>query len=302
LHARIRAGERITQMHSQLRENNDQIASSLDKIQILYDALENDLLEAKKLQQSLVPIRFQELGASQVSVVLKSCGHVGGDLVGFFSISEKQVGIFSIDVSGHGLSSALMTARLAGYLSGSNPDQNIALDVSDDDTISAKSPAAVAKKFNDLIFSEIDTEHYFTLVLAIIDIDTGYVVFTQAGHPYSAVQHADGSVSFHGDGGLPIGLLPEAEFTDSYLTLRAGDRLLLASDGITECQNDENKLLEDEGLADLMTKYKDVPANALLDSLIWELSNYTKDGEFDDDISAVMFEYNHQRKTDLAKN
>ena len=62
LHARIRAGERITQMHSQLRENNDQIASSLDKIQILYDALENDLLEAKKLSSLLSQLDFRNWG------------------------------------------------------------------------------------------------------------------------------------------------------------------------------------------------------------------------------------------------
>jgi len=300
LHARIRAGERITQMHAELRTKNGQISKTLNKIQVLYDALESDLIEAKKLQQSLVPIRFQKMATSQVSAVLKSSGHVGGDLVGFFPVSPELVGLFSIDVSGHGLSSALMTARLAGYLSGTNPDQNIALDISKEGEITAKSPAAVARRFNELIFSEIETEHYFTLVLAFINLRSGEVTFTQAGHPYPAVQKSNGEVRFYGEGGLPIGLLPGAEFTDNYLKLETGDRLLIASDGITECQNSEGALLNDEGLARLMQTYKKSQSNAFLDAIIWDLTRYCENERFDDDISAVLFEFDYLDKIDAA--
>ena len=302
LHARIRAGERIAQMHAELRLKNAQISTSLDKIQCLYDTLEKDLVEAKKLQQSLVPVRYQTYQTSQVSAVLKSSGHVGGDLVGFFPVTDAQIGIYSIDVSGHGMSSALMTARLAGYLSGTNPDQNIALDISKDGLISAKSPAAVAKKFNELIFSEIDTEHYFTLALAFVDLESGEVEFTQAGHPYPAVQKSDGSVHFHGSGGLPIGLMEGASYTDCHLTLSKGDRILLASDGVTECQDENGVLLEDEGLAEIMKNYHNVQSNAFLDALIWDLTAFSADQRFEDDVSGVMFEFDVIPTTDLAKD
>ncbi|WP_420861802.1 PP2C family protein-serine/threonine phosphatase [Algirhabdus cladophorae] len=293
LHARIRAGERILKMHEQLAEKNREISLTLNELQSVYTTLDNDLREAKKLQQSLVPVRFQEFGPSNVAAILKSCGHVGGDLVGFFEIDANQIGLFSIDVSGHGMSSALMTARLAGYLSAANPTQNIALDVRADGTIVPRRPSVVAEDFNNLIFSEIETEHYFTLIYAVVNLETGVVDFTQAGHPHPAVLAPDGTVEFHGTGGLPIGLIEDATFDDMQLQLRRGDRLFLASDGITEAQDLEGTLLEDEGLAQILTQNRQSHGNSLLEAIVWDLTDYAANGEFDDDVSAVLFEYNH---------
>jgi sigma-B regulation protein RsbU (phosphoserine phosphatase) len=116
LRARIAAGARILQMERELTEKNRLITSTLDELQSLYDSLDSDLIEAKKLQQSLVSERYRDFGTAEVSLLLQSAGHVGGDLVGMFPISEGRIGLYGIDVSGHGISSALMTARLAGYL------------------------------------------------------------------------------------------------------------------------------------------------------------------------------------------
>jgi sigma-B regulation protein RsbU (phosphoserine phosphatase) len=127
LRARIAAGARILQMERELTEKNRLITSTLDELQSLYDSLDSDLIEAKKLQQSLVSERYRDFGTAEVSLLLQSAGHVGGDLVGMFPISEGRIGLYGIDVSGHGISSALMTARLAGYLSSSVPEQNLAL-------------------------------------------------------------------------------------------------------------------------------------------------------------------------------
>jgi len=296
LHARIRVGERIAKMHQQLAEKNDEISRTLDELQVVYTTLDNDLREAQKLQQSLVPVRYQEFGKSNVAAILQSCGHVGGDLVGFFEIDDTRIGLFSIDVSGHGMSSALMTARLAGYLSAANPIQNIALDVTSEGKVTPRKPSKVAEDFNNLVFTEIETEHYFTLLYAVVNLETGHVDFTQAGHPHPAILSPDGTVTFHGTGGLPIGLLEEATFDDMELQLSTGDRFFLASDGITEAQDDNETLLEDEGLADILTKNKERHGNSLLDAIIWDLTDYAANGEFDDDVSAVLFEFNQKPK------
>lgn len=166
LRARIRAGERIQQMERELTDKNRTVTDALAEIQCLYDIIDRDLIEAKKLQQSLVKERYRDFGTAEVSLLLRPSGHVGGDLVGFFPISSTQIGLFSIDVSGHGITSALMTARLAGFLSGSTPDQNLALVHCDGGGYSARSPALVAEHLNRIVLGEMDTEHYFTLLLA----------------------------------------------------------------------------------------------------------------------------------------
>ena len=141
LRARITAGERILKMQSELSAKNQMISETLDELQRLYNSLDSDLIEAKKLQQSLVRERHRAFPGGNLSLLLRSSGHVGGDLVGFYPAAAGHLGLYAIDVSGHGISSALMTARLAGYLSGSAPDQNIALEKLPDETYRSRPPA-----------------------------------------------------------------------------------------------------------------------------------------------------------------
>jgi len=209
--ARIRAGERILTMERELTKKNVLINETLREISTLYDALDQDLIEARNLQQSLVRERYRDFGAAQVSLLLRPSGHVGGDLVGFFPISDTQIGLFSIDVSGHGVASALMTARLAAYLSGSSVEQNLALCRDEDGNVTARSPAIAAIHLNDLIQKEMETEIYFTMALGHFDMVTGLATLVQCGHPKAVIQRADGDVEFCGDGGLPIGLIVGAK-------------------------------------------------------------------------------------------
>jgi len=180
--ARIHAGERILTMERELTKKNVLINETLREISTLYDALDQDLIEARNLQQSLVRERYRDFGAAQVSLLLRPSGHVGGDLVGFFPISDTQIGLFSIDVSGHGVASALMTARLAAYLSGSSVEQNLALCRDEDGNVTARSPAIAAAQLNDLIQNEMETEIYFTMALGHFDMASGLATLVQCGH------------------------------------------------------------------------------------------------------------------------
>ena len=292
LRARIRAGERIQQMERELTEKNRTVTSALAEIQCLYDTIDRDLIEAKKLQQSLIKERYRDFGAAEVSLLLRPSGHVGGDLVGFFQISSSQIGLFSIDVSGHGITSALMTARLAGFLSGSTPDQNLALVQCEDGGYSARSPALVAEHLNRIVLGEMDTEHYFTLLLAHLDLDTGTVVATQAGHPHPAIQRADGAVELCGQGGLPVGLLPDATYEDFSITLNPGDRLFLMSDGITECPGENDEMLDEDGVIEMLVRNASIRGTGFLEAVMWYLNDYSGGQDFPDDISAILLEFN----------
>lgn len=291
LRARINAGERILQMQRELTEKNRLITVTLDELQRLYDSLDNDLLEAKKLQQSLLRERKKSFETGDLSLMLRSSGHVGGDLVGFFPAGEGQLGVFAIDVSGHGISSALMTARLAGYLSATAPDQNVALHKLPDGSFAMRPPEETIAILNDMVLTEMETEHYFTLLLACIDLTSGAVVLSQAGHPHPAVQRRDGRVEQYGTGGFPVGLVGGVTFEQYSINLSPGDRLLLLSDGVTECPNETEAMLGEEGLTRIMEKLKDIKGANLLEALLWELTDFAGNGDFPDDVSGILFEY-----------
>jgi len=291
LRARIAAGARILQMERELTDKNRLITSTLNELQSLYDSLDSDLIEAKKLQQSLVSERYRDFGTAEVSLLLQSAGHVGGDLVGMFPITEGRIGLYGIDVSGHGISSALMTARLAGYLSSSVPEQNLALQKTRGGGFAPRPPAEAIAMLNRVIMSEMETEHYFTIALADVDLMSGHVIIAQAGHPYPALQRAGGAVEFIGQGGLPVGLIDAAEFQQFEVTMAPGDRLLIHSDGVTECAARNGALLDEAGLARILRDLRQTRGPAFLESLIWKLSDFAGDADFQDDISAVLLEF-----------
>ena len=291
LRARISAGERILKMQRELTQKNRVISDTLSELQRVYDSLDHDLIEAKKLQQSLVRDRFKRFEQGSIAMSLHSSGHVGGDLVGHFPITAHRVGLFAIDVSGHGISSALMTARLAGYLGSASPEQNVALWKRPEGGYDAHPPSRVVKALNTLLLSELETEHYFTMVLADVDLSTGRVVMTQAGHPRPIVQNSAGDLTSVGQGGLPVGLIETAEYSQFELTLARGDRLLILSDGVSECYNPEGAMLGEERLDALLRELSDVGGEAFFEALLWKLGEFAGHSRFSDDISGILLEY-----------
>lgn len=294
LRARISAGDRILSMQNELSDKNTVINRTLDKLRDAYDMIDRDLKQARKIQESLVPERSRWFGASEVSLLLKPCGHIGGDLVGMFSPGTNRLAFYCIDVSGHGITSAMMTARLGGYLSSDHFDQNIGTERRFDKFFALLPPAEVARRLNMRLAVDQGIDEYFTMAYATVDLTSGHVRMVQAGHPPPVIIKASGGVEFVGEGGLPIGLVPDADFGQMEFYLSPGDQLLLYSDGITECTLKSGDMLEEEGLGRLLEQIgPQERGQDLLDDLFWSLTQKLgPDAGFDDDVSAALLQFN----------
>ena len=243
------------------------------------------------MQMALVRDRVRDYGASQASLLLKPSGHVGGDLVGTFDAGENVVALYAIDVSGHGIASALLTARVAGYLSNGAPEQNIALERAESGEYRRRPPHDVALALNKLMVSEVKSDLYFTMSLAYVDQTTGRVEITQCGHPNPAILSPDGRVRFHGSGGLPIGLVTDATYETASFDLAPGERLVLYSDGFTESRDASGAELEEDGFAALLSKNAGLRGQEFFEALTWDLDYFTDGPTMPDDISSVVFDY-----------
>lgn len=294
LRARITAGERLIKMQHAVVEKNRLLESTLNKLQSVYDAVARDLVEARRLQQSLVPERQLSYDGADVSLLLQPSGHVGGDIVGAFQDTHDRLAVYSIDVSGHGIASALLNARLAGYLSPTSPAHNLALKPDGTGGYQLHAPDEICQRLNALLIADLETELYFTMSFAVIDLGTGAVELSQAGHPNPMIQRKFGAVEFPGDGGMPIGLLEDAVFGTIRFELEPGDRVFLYTDGFTEQVDPEGVMLEETGLTRLAKEFADAPGQDFLDALVWSLSNFAGERDFDDDLSGALIEYKGQ--------
>ncbi len=293
LRSRLNAGMRIISMERELSEQHRLVTETLTELRQIHDGIENDLKQARRIQQSLVPERSQCFGTSRVSLLLKPLGHVGGDLVGMFSPRGDMLGLYCIDVSGHGITSAMVTARVAGYLSSKFPEQNVALEKRSDGYFAMRGPDETAELLNHRLCADPGADEYLTLAYCAVDLQRGFVKFVQAGHPPPLLIRANGEHEFVGVGGLPIGLIDDARYESTHVKLEKGDRLLLYSDGFTEAVGTDGTMLDEDGFSKLVASVpSDVNGEEFLQDLFWKLASRSEqDDGLSDDVSAVLFEY-----------
>ncbi|ETX29631.1 PP2C family protein-serine/threonine phosphatase [Roseivivax isoporae] len=301
LRARIAAGARIVSMQRELSQKNQVISDTLAKLQTLYDAIDRDLRQARRIQQALVPERSRVFGRSRVSLLLRPCGHVGGDLVGMFSPGDGTLGFYAIDVSGHGITSAMMTARVAGYLSPRHPEQNVALEHRPGQGYALRHPVEVMRRLNERLTLDPGVDEYLTMHYATVDLASGRCLIVQAGHPPALHLPAGRPPGYIGEGGLPIGLVEGVSHSAQDVTLAEGDRLLLFSDGFIEAATRDGGMLGPEGLLRLVAACGAAAGTEFLDDLFWRLAAELPEGEgLQDDVSAALLEFAPSEGPDQA--
>ena len=292
LRARIHAAERIVRMQRELSAKNAMISDTLAELQSVYAAIDRDLRHARRIQASLVPERVRDFGTARVSLLLEPCGHVGGDLVGAFRAGRGRIGLYGIDVSGHGIASSMVAARVAGYLSDRHPEQNLAL-IRNSGAFEPQPPEIVAQRLNERLTKDPGVEEFFTMLYGTVDLTSGQVAMVQAGHPNPLLIRADGNLHFLGTGGLPIGLVDRVNHERTEIRLRPGDRLLVYSDGFIEAETREGGILGEDALARLVRAIDPARCGAdFLDELHQRLIDAMPPGaHLSDDVSAALLEY-----------
>jgi sigma-B regulation protein RsbU (phosphoserine phosphatase) len=298
LRARLQAGARLLDMQAELAEKNRLMAATVDQLQEVHDALDRDLAAARQLQTGLVRGRQADFGAASVALMLQPSGHIGGDLVGYVPLGPQRIGLFAVDVAGHGVASAMMAARLAGLLSAASPEGNMTQAPAagpyawpEGKGPSILPPDEVVARLNTMVVEHMQVEQYFTCIWADADLTSGLVRLVQAGHPHPLVLRKDTTIEQVGAGGMPVGLLAEARYEVTEVHLNPGDRMLLMSDGLTEAADANGCQLGETGLRRILARNAGVAGTALLDALAWEVESHIATTMPGDDLSAVLFEF-----------
>jgi sigma-B regulation protein RsbU (phosphoserine phosphatase) len=139
---------------------------------------------------------------------------------------------------------------------------------------------------------------YFTMVYGILDKQSGRLRLAQAGHPSPILLRGDNSIESLGDGGFPLGMLPDRTFDPLEYQLEKGDRLILCSDGVLECTNAAGEEFGRQRFMELLNRHRHASLDALLELLQSTMHEWAGSTEFADDVSLLALELEFQCAAD----
>jgi sigma-B regulation protein RsbU (phosphoserine phosphatase) len=250
------------------------------------EALEHDLQLAARVQQALLPPVELQLGGLRIARAFHPCTDLAGDAVGVVAFPHGQVGLYVLDVSGHGVGAALLSFTLNHMLS---PSVEGALLIEETaDGLSVVPPSRVAERLNRQ-FPMDRTQQYFTFVYGVFDASRGRFQYVIAGHPSPIFLPRTGPPApLHG-GGLPIGMIEHATYDDETVTLQPGDRLCFYTDGVIEALDASEQEFGSERLMAEVDRQRDRPLRAGLDHVA-DLVRDWSEGHLRDDVSLLAIE------------
>ena len=284
--ARLKVGLRITNLEHDLALRNQE----LEKIN---DRMRRDLEAAAKIQHSLLPTQLPECEKVNFAWKYVPCDELAGDTLNLFHLDEDHVGLYLLDVSGHGVPAALLSVNLSRILN-PNPEQSDLLKEQIPGTpgYHLVAPEEVADRLNQRFPLDSTTEQYFTIQYGQLNIKSGSLTFISAGHPPMIHLKADGSSQAIQIRSMPIGFMVGVGkvYKEQKLELNAGDRLYFYSDGIIEAMNPKKEQFGVERLLESFNNSRTSSLNNSLDQITEELDQWTEGKGCGDDVSLLALE------------
>ncbi len=286
LHIRLKSATRILELQHRMCARND-------FLEYAYASVTSDLKIAAKVQEDLLPRQFR-LAGLDTNWVFKPANFVAGDMFDYFPLADDYFVFYILDVEGHGIASALTSFAINNQL---NPSTHgLCAKTVKSHPVIQEAVTATVDNLNLQFQGNLNSSRYFTMVYGIIEISTGKLSMTQAGHPAPVhLCKETGKAVFLGHGGMPVGLLDEATYDAVDCSLQVGDRLYLYSDGMIECENENGEFYGSERLLLRIQEWRDLPIEELGDLFDGEIARWNGSENFEDDVSMVILEYTGKR-------
>jgi sigma-B regulation protein RsbU (phosphoserine phosphatase) len=197
---------------------------------------------AREVQEYLYPRSVPALLGASVWGMTTPARIVSGDLYDFFSFSNNEVGLLCADVSGKGMSAALMVAHLQAVAHG----RMLTLD----QPSARRSPSTFAAMLNRDLCGRFGDNRYATMFYGEYDSGSGLLRYTNAGHCRPILISETGEVTTLLNGDLPIGLFPENTYQEFQLEVSRGCAIVVYSDGLIDALNSKGEEFGEERLVD----------------------------------------------------
>lgn len=237
------------------------------------DALERELNFAREVQRELLPREVPEITGLELAGVCRPAIAVGGDLYDYLRTGDRRLGLVIADVSGKGVPAALLMANLQASIRSR--------------FLTTEDPGLLAEGLNEALFRSSSAARYATAFVATLNLETGRLSYSNAGHLPAIVVRENDTARCE-DGGMPIGLFESAAYETGALTLVPGDLLALFTDGVTEAPAPDGEEYGAERLAELLRTHRARPLDAVIDTVLDALQQWSGPVDAHDDVTLVL--------------
>ena len=268
----------------QLRNLNNELIEKERRLDV-------DLKAAAEIQKSLLPQNTFVAENLEIAWKFEPCEHMGGDIFNIFQIDSEHLGIYMLDVSGHGVPAAMITVSVSQFL-----QQNIVHLLKDKENSSFMAPAQVLNAL-DKEFPFERFNNFFTITYVIINTKSGDIIYSNAGHPYPILLRRNNTLELLNKKGPIIGMGDlnfiddrKIGFEEGQLKIKPGDKLFIYTDGIVEYQNHNKEFYGDNRFYRNLKMLKNESVHNIIDQCIRSLMEFGNNTRPQDDITLLGLE------------
>jgi sigma-B regulation protein RsbU (phosphoserine phosphatase) len=278
-------GEALVRTHLKISRLTKEVMTANRELVEKQQRLDEDLQAAAGIQQSLLPKLLPTTAAFDMAWKYIPSEAIGGDIFNVFPLDGdgERLAFYMLDVSGHGVPSALVTVSvsqslqpLSGWIIKNK--NNIA---SPGEVLTALDREYPLERF----------DKYFTMVYGILDAGKGVLTYSGAGHPPPVHLHERSPYDLLDKGGPIIGLGGRVPFEEEAVSLTVGDKVIIYTDGISECQDAQGSFYGEQRFYQLLETMKKKPIAVMMEEIVKDIGTFLSGVKPQDDITILGIEY-----------
>ena len=255
------------------------------------ESMRKDLEVAARVQRALLPKTFPSVPGVTFGWVYQPCAALGGDSLNVFQLDDQHVGLYVLDVSGHGVQASLLSVTLSRVMT---PRGDPSCLFARDGMLKGKghlaSPAEVATKLNHMFPMGPESQQYFTFIYGILNARERTFQYVCAGHPPPIVSMGWGSSMVGEAHNVPIGLFEDEQYEDSLITLEPGARIYMYSDGVLEAMNTRREIFDGSRLRSVIASTCKDGMEDSVNAIVKSVYTWSEGNPIHDDLSILGVE------------
>jgi sigma-B regulation protein RsbU (phosphoserine phosphatase) len=272
------------ELMSELQVRNRELQESFENLQRTTSAkerMESELNIGRDIQMSMLPIQFPAFPHRtefDIYATLHPAREVGGDFYDFFLIDEDRICFGVGDVSGKGVGAALFMA-LTKTLIKSRASNDF-------------SPASILTHVNDEVGRNNESCMFVTIWVGILDLTTGTLTYTNAGHNPPYLKRANGDLlRLDARHGPVVGAMEGIVYGEDALLIGAGDMALLYTDGVTEAMDPNEQLYDERSLVEVLETREFPSVQDLVQATVDDVWRFQSDAVQADDVTVLAIQF-----------